>query len=117
MSREELNRRTKKFALDMVQLVEELPRGRTTDVIGNQLLRSATSVGANYRAACRAKSAAHFVSKLGDEEETDECLYWMELIRDGNKVSPESVAALIKEANEILSIVIAAIRTTRQSNK
>ena len=81
MNQEEVKRRTKQFALRVIRLVESLPRGRTADVIGNQLLHSGTSVGANYREACRAKSNADFISKMGTvEEETDESLYWMELL-------------------------------------
>ena len=81
MNSDELKARTKQFALRVIRLVESLPRGRTADVIGKQLLRSGTSVGANYRAACRAKSTADFISKMGTvEEEADESLYWMELL-------------------------------------
>jgi four helix bundle protein len=81
MTKDELKRRTRLFALDVIRLVELLPRSRTTEVLGKQLLRSGTSVGANYRAACRAKSSADFVSKMGIvEEEADEAIYWMELL-------------------------------------
>ena len=76
MNREEMKKRTKQFALRVIQLVESLPRGRTADVLARQLLRSGTSVGANYRSACRPKSSADFVSKMGTvEEEADESLY------------------------------------------
>ena len=86
MNREEMKRRTKQFALRVIRLVESLPRGRTADVIGKQLLRSGTSVGANYRSACRAKSPADFISKMGIvEEEADESLYWMELLIVSNE--------------------------------
>jgi four helix bundle protein len=76
MNQNDLKQRTKMFALKIIKLVETLPRGRTADVLGNQLLRSGTSVGANYRAACRARSSADFISKMGIvEEEIDESLY------------------------------------------
>jgi four helix bundle protein len=81
MNQEEIKQRTKLFALGIIQLVESLPKGRTTKVLGGQLLRSGTSVGSNYRSACRAKSIADFISKMGIvEEEVDESLYWMELL-------------------------------------
>ncbi len=81
MDSDTLKRRTQQFALRVVRAVEALPNGRASNVIGNQLLRSATSVAANYRAACRAKSAADFVSKMGTvEEEADESMFWMELL-------------------------------------
>ena len=81
MNREDIKKRTKGFALRVVRLVETLPKSRTSEVIGKQLLRSGTSVGANYRAACRAKSPADFISKMGTvEEEADESMYWMELL-------------------------------------
>ena len=88
MSEYDLKRRTKNFALAIIGLVDDLPKGRTAEVIGRQLLRSGTSVGANYRAACRAKSAADFIAKMGIvEEEADECIYWTELLADA-KILP-----------------------------
>ncbi|MBM4049350.1 MAG: four helix bundle protein [Planctomycetes bacterium] len=106
--------RTKKFALRVIRLVEALPRGRTADVLGGQLLRSGTSVGANYRAACRAKSRAHVLSKLGDvEEEADESMYWMELIAEAKLMEPARMAALMREADEIIAMTVATIRTLR----
>jgi four helix bundle protein len=78
---DDLRKRTKDFALRIIRMVEALPKGKTADVIGMQLLRSGTSVGANYRASCRAKSPADFISKMGTvEEETDESIFWMELL-------------------------------------
>src|ERR1043166_3581214 len=78
---QDLKKRTKRFALDIIRFVEGLPAGMTCEVLGRQLLCAETSVGANYRAACRAKSTADFISKLGNvEEEADECGYWMELL-------------------------------------
>ncbi|KPL11660.1 four helix bundle protein [candidate division BRC1 bacterium SM23_51] len=115
MNKHEVLRRTKQFALRVVQLVESLPRGRTTEVLGRQLLRSGTSVGANYRAACRAKSQADFVAKMGIvEEEADEALYWMELLVEAGIVKAQKLESLMKETDEILSITVASIKTARK---
>lgn len=87
MSYENLKRRTKKFGLDVIRLVERLPKDEVGRVLGRQLLRSGTSVGANYRAACRAKSCADFISKLGNvEEEADESGFWPEMLVDAQKL-------------------------------
>lgn len=97
-----------------MRLVESLPFNRVSDIVGKQLLRSATSVGANYRAACRAKSLADFINKLSIvEEEADETIYWIELLVESGQVKRELVEGLLAEANEILSIVISAIRTSK----
>src|SRR5213083_2879767 len=96
---EQLKQRTKQFALCVLDLIEQLPNTVRGRVLANQLARSATSVGANYRAACRARSRAEFASKLGTvAEEADESLYWLELIRDGNFVPAKKLASLISEA-------------------
>lgn len=85
MNKEELKDRTKKFALLIIKIVEELPNTKTGNTIGNQLIRSGTSVAANYRTACRARSNADFISKITIvEEESDESLFWLELIEDTN---------------------------------
>jgi len=111
-----LKQRTKRFALDVIRLVESLPRGRTMEVLGKQLLRAGTSVGANYRSACRAKSPADFISKMGYvEEEADESGYWMELLLDAKAVRPDRVEGLLSEANEIVAMTVSSIRTTRRS--
>jgi four helix bundle protein len=87
MDHENLKKRTKQFALDVIKFVEDLPPNRTCNIIGGQLLRAGTSVGANYRAACRSKSTADFISKMGTvEEEADESGYWAELLVDAGKV-------------------------------
>jgi four helix bundle protein len=89
-------------------------RNRTADVIGGQLLRAGTSVGANYRAACRAKSTADFISKLGTvEEEADESLYWMELLIESDLVKKDKLESLMKEGDEIIAIVVSSINTAR----
>lgn len=116
VDKEELKRRTKQFALRAINLVEAIPRGRTADVLGRQLLRSGTSVGANYRAACRAKSTADFIAKMGIvEEEADESLYWMELLIETEIVKPERLELLMKEGNELLAITVASINTARKN--
>jgi four helix bundle protein len=87
MNQNYLKEKTKSFALEIIKLIESLPRGRTADVIGKQLLDAGTSVGANYRAACRARSPADFISKMGIvEEEADETIYWMELLIESGLV-------------------------------
>ncbi|MGH7832534.1 MAG: four helix bundle protein [Candidatus Binatia bacterium] len=94
--------------------MEELPRGRTLDAISAQLLRSAASIGANYRAACRGKSTADVLSKLAIvEEEADETMYWLELLRDAGLVPEARVNELIQEANEIIAMIVASIKTLR----
>ena len=98
----------------MIALVESVPRDRATDVIAKQLLRCATSGGANYRAACRAKSTADFIAKMGIvEEEADESLHWMELLIDAGLIQQTRVAELMQEGNELVAIAVASIRTAR----
>jgi len=118
MSEKDLKKRTKSFALRIIKLVETLPNTQTGRVIGNQLLRSGTSVGANYRSACRARSPADFISKMGIvEEETDESLFWMELLVEAEIVKPEKLESLMKEADELLAITVASINTARRKNR
>ena len=112
----DLKRRTKRFALDVIKFVESLPKDETCRVIGRQLLRASTSVGANYRAACRAKSNAHFIPKMGTvEEEADESSYWLELLLDDGKVTEVKAGPLLGEANELLAITVSSINTARKS--
>jgi four helix bundle protein len=118
MSPDEFKARTRKYAIRVIRLVDALPASRSTNALANQLVRSGTSVGANYRAACRAKSRADFISKMGTvEEETDEPLYWMELLVESGKIKPERVASLMKEGSEILAMVCASAKTARFSNQ
>lgn len=118
MDKEELKRRTKAFALRVMTLVDNLPNNAKGRVLGDQLLRSGTSVGANYRGACRARSTAEFVSKLGNVlEEADESTYWMELIIEGELLPVNRVEPLLKEANELTAIFFTARRTTRANPK
>ena len=115
MTAEEFKARTKQFGLRALRLVDSLPtRRRSSRVLGDQLLRAAMSVGANYRAACRGRSRAEFCAKLGIvAEETDESVYWLEVIRDAGLVQPKLLAELIDEGNQILAMVVSSITTTR----
>jgi len=114
MTPEEIKARTKAFALRVIRLVEALPPGKASNIIGTQLGRAATSVGANYRAACRARSRRDFISKMGlVEEGSDESGFWLELLAESRVVKPERLSALMKEAEELLSIAVASIRTAR----
>ena len=115
MTKEELKNRTKKYALRVIKAVQALPNDRIGNVLGSQLLRSGTSVGANYRAVCRAKSAADFQNKLKIvEEECDESLFWMELLVESGVMTQRKLGELMKEGDEILRIVVAALKTSRQ---
>lgn len=114
-SPEEFKKRTKAFALRVIRLVDSLPNTLVGRTIGGQLLRSGTSVGANYRAACRGRSPAEFCAKMGIvEEEADESSYWMELLTEADLVAPERLNDLLKESNEILAMVVASINTARR---
>ena len=114
MDEETFKRRTKQFALRVIGLVDALPRKPAADVIGRQLLRSATSVGANYRAACRGKSTADVIAKLAIvEEEADESMYWLELLVESDLVAAEKVRELSKEADELVAMTVASIKTLR----
>jgi four helix bundle protein len=118
MNAEDLKTRTKQFALRIIRLAESLPKSSSGRVLSTQLLRAGTSVGSNYRSACRAKSRADFVAKMGIvEEECDESLYWMELLIEAGLVKPKSLANLRKEGSEILSIVVSSIKTARTSKE
>ena len=117
MDEKEFKERTKKLALRIIQLVEALPQNRTADVIGRQLLRSGTSVGSNYRAACRGKSTADVISKLAIvEEEGDECMYWLELLGESDLVPKAKLLDLTSECNEIVAMTVASIKTLRKGS-
>jgi four helix bundle protein len=109
-----MKERTKKFCLRCIDLASALPASDLGQIICKQLIRAATSVGSNYRAACRAKSKADFVYKLGVvEEEADECMFWMEIIMEKN-LQPEVLAKpLYQEADAIVAMVVASIKTAR----
>lgn len=114
MNKSELKSRTKKFALRIIKLVDELPNTKAGHTIGNQIIRSGTSIAANYRAAYRARSSAEFISKLAIvEEESDETLFWLELIVESNLVKEEHLKELIKEADELTAIFTAAGKTAK----
>jgi len=117
-NKESIKLRTKQFALRIIQLVQSLPKNPTAAVIGHQLLRSGTSVGANYRSACRARSTADFISKMGIvEEEADESLFWMELLVENNLMKKEKLKLLMQEADEILAITVSSIKTAKSRKK
>jgi four helix bundle protein len=110
----DLKERTKIFALRIIKLVESLPSGRTSDVIGRQLVKCGTSVGANYRAACRAKSQADFIAKMGIvEEEADESIFWMEVLIESGLMRKELLHDLMDEADQLASIFVSSINTAR----
>jgi four helix bundle protein len=114
MDREELKIRTKQFALRIINLAEALPQKPSGRIIRNQLIHSGTSVGANYRSACRGRSKAEFISKLGIAlEEADESAYWLELIIEGKLLKKELVEPLLNEANELTAIFSASIKTAK----
>ena len=114
MNEQEFKDKTKNLALRFIRLVEFLPNKTTANVIGKQLLRSATSVGANYRAACRAKSTADLIHKLSIvEEEADESLYWLELLEDSELVKGAKLTDLRKDMNEVVAMIVASIKTLR----
>ena len=114
IQQEELRARTKRFAIASVRLYRVLPKSNEAQVLGKQFLRSGTSVAANYRAVCRARSRAEFVAKLGLVlEEADESLFWLELIRDCGIMQAEKLTRIMREALELTSIFSAAQRTAR----
>ncbi len=116
MTPREMQARTKAFALRVMKLIDTLLRSTAGQVISRQLLRSATSVGANHRAVCRAQSHAEFAAKLSVVvEEADESLYWLELLHESKLTKPERLLDLLKEANEIVAISVAARKTAKQA--
>jgi four helix bundle protein len=113
-----LKERTKRFALDIIKLVEKLPKGRTADILGRQLLAAGTSVGANYRAATRARSPADFISKMGIvEEEADETIYWIELLVLSGLIHKSDMTNLLDAANQILAMTVSSIKTARRKKQ
>ena len=114
MTEAEMLQRTKNFAVRVIRVVQALPRADVAGILGRQLLRAGSSVGANYRAACRAKSASDFINKLKIvEEECDETIYWMELLIEAGCLPLRRLDALMREANELLAIIVASIKTVR----
>ena len=111
---EDLEERTRKFALRIIKLFRSLPKADDARILGKQLLRSGTSIGANYRAACRARSRAEFVAKLGIVlEEADETAFWLELVRDANIFPEAKLRDIIQEAKELVAIFVASVRKAK----
>lgn len=119
MTKEELKLRTKSFAIDSILFVNSLPKSKANDLMSYQLIKSATSVGANYRAACRGRSTAEFMSKLNIVlEEADETCYWYELIEKLNSGNQEEERKrLFNEANELTAIFAATLKTLKNKSK
>ena len=114
MTPDDLKKRTKLFGLRCLKLADVLPKTRIGMRLGDQLIRSATSVGANYRAACRAKSPSDFINKLRIvEEECDESVYWLELMTEAGLIPGDRVEDLMAEGKQILAIIVASAKTTR----
>lgn len=116
MTKEELKKRTKKFALRILKLSQALPKNSEGFAIRNQITRSGTSVGANYCASCRARSDAEFIAKLGTVvEEADETIFWLEIIIEGNFINKELVEPLLQEANELTAIFVSTLKTKKKN--
>lgn len=116
MDRKDLKKRTKLFALDVMRLVDAFPKTAAGRTVGNQLVRSATSVGANYRAACRGRSSAEFIAKIGIVEvEADESVWWLELALEGDLLPERQILPLLKEADELTAIFTATGRTAKRN--
>ena len=114
MDQAEMKRRTKEFAKEIIRLCRKLPNNREGRLIGDQIFRSGTSVAANYRSACRARSKAEFISKLSIvEEEADETLFWLEVIKEMKIFQYEKLDAIMQENDEILAIVVASLKTAK----
>ncbi|PYJ17913.1 MAG: four helix bundle protein [Verrucomicrobia bacterium] len=116
MSEPDLKKRTKAFALRILKLVDALPKTTAGRALSSQIVRSGTSVAANYRAACRAKSTADFIVKVGIvEEEADETLFWLELLEESELVTAAKLAAIKQEADELIAITVTSIKTARRN--
>ncbi len=118
MTTAELKARTKEFALRVIRLVDVLPNTVKGRAIANQIMRSATSIAANYRGACRARSRAEFIAKIGVvEEEADETAFWLELIIDSNIHGKTQIEPLLKEASELVAIMAASRKSAIGNRK
>ena len=114
MDEKTFKERTKKLAVQIIKQVDNLPHSRSVNAIANQLVRSGTSIGANYRAACRAKSTADMINKMKIvEEESDETAYWLEFLVEAEIVQQTQIAEIYKETNEILAMTVSSIKTLR----
>lgn len=115
---EELRLRTKKFALRVIRLFQSLPKTTEAQVLGKQLLRCGTSVAANYRAACRARSKAEFIARLGIvAEEADESVLWLELLEEANILKHERLEDIMKEAKELVAIFSTSLKTAKENKQ
>jgi len=118
MDKIELKRRTQKFAADIIKFTETLPASRALNILCNQVIRSASSVGANYRAACKGKSSADFINKIVIcEEEADESMYWLDLMEESELVKTELLVNYKKEARELTAIFTATGKTANQNQR
>ena len=118
MNEVQMKSRTKEFAKEIIRLCRKLPENREGRLIGNQLFRSGTSVAANYRSACRARSKAEFVSRLAIvEEEADETFFWLELIKEMKILGNALVDPLLKESDELIAVIVSSIKTSRKKMK
>jgi len=118
MDKENLLSRTKKFALDIITFIDFLPPNNKGNIISRQILKSGTSVGANYRAACRAKSKDDFIYKIKIvEEEADETLFWLEIISEAKLISNQLLGDLLKEADELTAIFTSIAKTSKCKNE
>jgi four helix bundle protein len=116
MTPKELKERTKRFAVSIIRLSRELPTTVDGRTVGHQMIRSGTSVGANYRASCRARSRAEWIAKLGVvEEEADETLFWLEVAVEANLVAGNRAQTLLKEADELTAIFVSSLKSAKQS--
>jgi len=117
MNKEGLKQRTKNYSLRIIKLIQALPKNTTSWAISKQLVRSGTSAGANYRAVCRSRSNADFISKLGIViEEADESAFWLELIIENNFLKKELVTPLLQETDEIIAIMVSSLKTMKNKN-
>jgi four helix bundle protein len=118
MDKIELKRRTQRFAVDVIKFIGTLPNGRALNVLSNQLLRSSSSIGANYRSACKGKSSADFINKIVIcEEEADESIYWLDLLIESELVNPELLTSLKKESTELTAIFTAIGKTAKENQR
>jgi four helix bundle protein len=118
MNPEELKKSTKNFAIRIIKLIDALPKNSIGKTIGNQLLRAGTSVGANYRAACRAKSNRDFIYKINVvDEEADETMFWLELIIETELIPERRIISLLKEADELTAIFTATGKSAKMKKK
>ena len=116
MQEKDLQDRTKKFALRIIRLVNALPNNQVSWVLGKQLLKSGTSIGANYREAAKASSKKHFATILSiASREANETLYWLELLSESETVKPELLSDIISECNELVAILTASVKTAQEN--